>query len=88
MDKHRQEKKKPEFGMVAVNFFRSAFIRQLSEAVRLSRRRTQQPNIEILNSLAKVGSKKPRCNVKKVGKVILEVEDYSSIFKWSSLFHF
>ena len=49
MDKHRQEKKRPEFGMVAVKFFRSAFIRQLLEAVRL-RRRTQQLNIEILNS--------------------------------------
>ena len=48
MNKHRQEKKKPTFGMVAVRFLRSAIIRQLSEAVRL-RRRTQQPNIEILN---------------------------------------
>ena len=48
MNKHRQEKKKPAFGMVAVKFLRSAIIRQLSEAVRL-RRRTQQPNIEILN---------------------------------------
>ena len=35
--------------MVAVKFFKSAFIRQLSEAVRL-RRRTQQPHIEVMNS--------------------------------------
>ena len=40
---------KPEFKMVAVKFFQSAFIRQLSEAVRL-RRRTQQPHIEVMNS--------------------------------------
>ena len=49
MNKHRQEKQKPEFKMVAVKFFQSAFIRQLSEAVRL-RRRTQQPNTTIMNS--------------------------------------
>ena len=48
MDKHRQEQR-PAFKMVAVKFFRSAFIRQLSEAVRL-RRRTQQPNTTIMNS--------------------------------------
>ena len=49
MNRHRQEKKRPEFKMVAVKFFKSAFIRQLSEAVRL-RRRTQQPHIEVMNS--------------------------------------
>ena len=48
MDKHRQEDR-PAFKMVAVKFFKSAFIRQLSEAVRL-RRRTQQPNTTIMNS--------------------------------------
>ena len=48
MDKHRNEER-PAFKMVAVKFFRSAFIRQLSEAVRL-RRRSQQPNTTIMNS--------------------------------------
>ena len=48
MDKHRQEDR-PAFKMVAVRFFRSAFIQQLSEAVRL-RRRTQQANTIIMNS--------------------------------------
>ena len=49
MNKHRQDKKRPEFKMIAVKYFKSAFIRQLSEAVRL-RRRTEQPHIEVLNS--------------------------------------
>ena len=48
MDKHKQEER-PSFKMVTVKFFRSAFIRQLAEAVRL-RRRTQQPNTIIMNS--------------------------------------
>ena len=75
MSKHRQEKKKPEFKMVAVKFFKSAFIRQLSEAVRL-RRRTQQPHIEVMNSRGEYSrTHLPRLVVEKQDNLDLDNEN-------------